>query len=525
EAFIRTLDRGLKHFEEAARRAHGGQITGADAFTLHDTHGIYIDITEQMAAERGLGVDQAGFRAMLSEAKDKARQARKKLTITAVTGELPRTDDSPKYDGLSTSARLVGWVKDNTVYRQGRLAEGDEAALLVDRTNFYAEQGGQVGDTGTIRTPTGQFEVEDTQKLGDSILHLGQVAQGHIEAGQQATLEVSGERADTMRNHTATHLLNWALRRVLGEHVEQKGSLVDQDKTRFDFAHPEPLTDEQLREIERLVNEQIYADLPVQPVTLPLTEAKKVPGVRAVFGEKYPDPVRVLLIGRERPEEMTPDYSAEFCGGTHLTHTGQAGFFKIVSQEAVGKGVRRVTAVTGRGALESVQRLACVVGDLSGRLNCKPDELPARVESLQEELKKLQQQLRKGAATDLQGAADKLFAGAADIRGAKVITGEVPPASEEQVRQQIDRLRQKAGSAVVLLGWADDGKVGLIAAVTEDLVKRGLHAGKLIGQVAKVVGGGGGGKPTMAQAGGKEPARLVEALDLGRKLAQEQLEK
>ncbi len=528
ESFIKTLDRGIRLFQEAADRANqrGRRvISGEDAFQLHDTYGVFIDITEQMAAEAGLGVDRQRYQELMDEAKHKARGARKKLVISAVSGDLPRTDDSPKYQGLNAAATVLGWIKDNAVTRAGSLDTGTEAALLLDRTNFYAEQGGQVGDTGIIATPTGRFEVDDTQKLGDSILHLGRVVDGRIESGQKASLEVSGVRADTMRNHTATHLLNWALRKVLGDHVEQKGSLVDPDKTRFDFTHPKPLTEDEVAEIERLVNEKIYADLPVTPVTMPLAEAKKIPGVRAVFGEKYPDPVRVLLVGAESPQQATLEHSVEFCGGTHLTHTGQAGFFKLVSQEPVAKGVRRVTAVTGREAVASVQRLAGVVDELTGRLNCKAEELPGRVEALQEEIKKLQQQLKKGTATDLQGTADKLLKEAVQVNGASIIVGEMPTGPEEQMRQQVDRLRQKAGSAVVVIGWADDGKVQLIAAVTDDLVKKGLHAGKLIGQVAKVVGGGGGGKPTLAQAGGKEPAKLPEALQTAKKLAGEALGK
>jgi alanyl-tRNA synthetase len=528
ESFIRTLDRGIKLFQEAAARARQegkNVLSGKDAFQLHDTYGVYIDITEQMAAEAGLAVDRAGYEREMDEAKKRARGARKKLVITAVQGELPATDDSPKYADLTAQGKVLGWVRNNAVIRAGRLEAGAEAALLLDRTNFYAEQGGQVGDQGMVRTATGYFAVEDTQKLGDTVLHLGQVVEGHLEPGQAAALEVAGVRADTMRNHTATHLLNWALRRVLGDHVEQKGSLVDAEKTRFDFTHTGPLTAEEVAEVERLVNEKIYADLPVNPVVLPLAEAKKIPGVRAVFGEKYPDPVRVLLIGAEKPEQATREHSVEFCGGTHLHHTGEAGFFKIVSQEGVAKGVRRVTAVTGRGAVAAVQRMVSVVDELAGRLNCKPEELPGRVEALQEEVKKLQQQLKKGAVADLQGTADRLLAEAPEVAGTRVIVGEMPAGPEEQMRQQVDRLRQKAGSAVVVLGWSEDSKVGLIAAVTDDLVKKGLHAGKLVGQVAKVVGGGGGGKPTLAQAGGKDPAKLAEALQLARKLAEEQVAK
>jgi alanyl-tRNA synthetase len=526
EGFLKTLDRGVKLFQEAEQRLRKEQadtISGADAFKLHDTYGVYVDIIEQMAAEKGLKVDRPGYEREMDEAKRKARSARKKMVITAVSGELPRTDDSPKYGPLTAEAKLLGWVRANAVVRTGSLGAGEEAALLFDRTNFYAEQGGQVGDIGAVTTATGRFEVEDTQKLGDSVLHIGRVVDGRLESGQQASLQVDAIRAHTLRNHTATHLLNWALRKVLGEHIEQKGSLVDPEKTRFDFSHNEPLTPTELAEVERLVNEEIYADMPVNPVTMPLAEAKKLPGVRAVFGEKYPDPVRVLLIGAERPADVTPEHSVEFCGGTHLTHTGQAGFFRIASQEAVGKGVRRVIAVTGREAVAAVQRLASVVDDLTGRFNCKPEELPSRIEGLQDEIKKLQQQLKKGAASDLQSAADKLLAGAAEVKGTRIIIGEMPAGPEEQMRQQVDRLRQKAGSAVVVIGWSEDSKVQLMAAVTDDLVKKGVHAGKLVGQVAKVVGGGGGGKPSMAQAGGKEPAKLGEALQLARSLASEQV--
>jgi alanyl-tRNA synthetase len=317
--------------------------------------------------------------------------------------------------------------------------------------------------------------------------------------------------------------MNLALRDVLGNHVEQKGSLVDANRTRFDFTHNQSLSADEVQRIERHVNERVQADLPVAAVVLPLAEAKKLPGVRAVFGEKYPDPVRVVLIGAERPEQVTREISSEFCGGTHLDRSSQAGLFKIVSQEPVAKGVRRVTAVTGRRAVETLLSLATVVDDLSAKLNCKADELPARVESLQDELKKLQQQIKKGVAGDLTGAADKLLAAAEQVNGATLIVGELPTAPVEAIRTQVDRLRQKAGTSVIALGWSEEGKVGLIVAVTDDLVKKGLHAGKLVGEAAKIAEGKGGGNPTLAQAGGKNPAKLGEALALAKKLAAEQL--
>jgi len=525
-AFIRNFDRGLELFQKVVQRtcARGSTvISGDDAFDLHTTYGFFVDITEQMAGEIGMKVDRARFDELMKQFKENTKDS-KKFAVTAITGELPKTDDSPKYSHLTIAAKLVGWIQDSTVIRHGTLQQDEEAALILERTCFYAEQGGQVGDTGVIHTETGRFDVTNTQRLGDCVLHIGRVTHGQIKAGQLATLEVSSARVHIMRNHTATHLLNWALRKVLGDHVEQRGSLVDAEKTRFDFTHDKPLSTKEIAEIEQLVNEKIYADLPVTPVTLPLAQAKKLPGVRAVFGEKYPDPVRVLMIGVERPEDVTDHYSVEFCGGTHVAHTGQIGFFKIVAQELVGKGVRRLVAVTGREAVATVQRLSALVDDLANRFHCAPEDLPRRVEVLQEEVKKLQLQLRKGVASDLAGAGDRLLSQAVEANGAKIIVGEMPAAPIEQMRQQLDRLREKAKSAVVVIGWTDEGKVGLLSLVTDDLGKKGLHAGKLIGEVAKVIGGKGGGPATgIAQAGGKDVAKLGEALQLARKLALEKL--
>ncbi len=526
KSFFRTLDRGIHLFQKVAertRQAGSKVISGDDAFDLHTTYGFFVDITEQMAAEVGLSVDRNRYNVLWNEFTEGSGKDRKKLVISAVQGELPKTDDSPRYGALSSTATVLGWVRDNVVTRTGRLEAEDEAALLLDRTPFYAEQGGQVGDTGTIVTPTGRFVVEDTQRLGDGIVHSGRVVEGYLESGQLATLTVSPDRADIMRNHTATHLLNWALRRVLGGSIDQKGSLVDADKTRFDFTHDKPLSTEQVAEVERLVNAKLVADLPVSATTMPLAEARKLPGVRAVFGEKYPDPVRVLTIGVEVPAKATVEDSIEFCGGTHLHHTGEAGFFKVISQEGVAKGVRRLTAVTGRGALAVVQQQASLIETLCGRFNCKPEELPGRVEALQEEVRKLQTALKRSTATDLTGVADQLLAEAQAFGEARVIVGELPAAPLDQLRTQLDRLRTKAKSAVIVVGWVEDGKVGLLAAVTEDLTKKGVEAGKLIGAVARVVGGKGGGRKDMAQAGGSDPTRLGEALALAKTLAGEKL--
>jgi len=519
ETFIRNYTRGVKLFDEivSETRTHGSKsISGKAAFDLHTTYGFFVDITEQMAAEQGLSVDRAEFQQHWDAFVQKSGEGREKLMISAVQGNLPPTDDSPKYAGTSTTATIVGWIKDNVVTTGGILLPGEQVALLLDRTCFYAEAGGQVGDTGTITGGTGQFVVENTQKLGDAVLHIGHLPEGILEVGQDVQLAVAPERFDTMKNHTATHLMNLALRKVLGDHVEQKGSLVDAEKTRFDFAHDKALTPEQIAQVEQIVNDQIQADRPVKPVILPLAEAKKIPGVRAVFGEKYPDPVRVLLIGPESPSQVTPEDSVEFCGGTHLNRTSQAGLFKVVSQEAVGKGVRRVTAVTGRGAVAYVQNMSRVVGDLTERFKCAPADLPARVGTLQDEIKKLQAQLKKGAAGDLASAADKLLADAETIGGAKVIVGELPGGTMDQVRQQTDRLISKAGSCVIALGWSEEGKVSLRVVVTNDLAGK-VHAGNLIKEMAPIVGGKGGGKPDKAEAGGNQPDKLGDALALAKK--------
>jgi alanyl-tRNA synthetase len=530
--FIKTIERGLSHFEDAVERAKktGGRISGKDVFDLHTTNGFPPDLTEQMAQERGLKVDLPVYKELLQEHEGISRR---RDTVVVSSGmrlggsveKLRATDDRVKWSKSQCEATIIGWVGENQAptYFEGASADqkaipsNEKSALILDQTCFYVEAGGQVGDRGYISTSTGTFEVTEIVKAGNAILHVGRISAGMIELGQKARVVVNPEREFTRKNHTATHLLHWALQKILGEHVEQAGSKVKPDEFTFDFTHTGPMSAEEKAEVERVVNEKIYQDLPVQWRELPIEEAKKLPGVRHFFGDKYGDVVRVVEIG--------DGFSREFCGGTHLDHTGQAGFFKIVSEEGIAKGVRRLTCVTAREAVAAVQKEDAILASLTDRFRCKPEELPARVDSLQEEIKKLQQQLRKGAATDLQGAADKLLASAAEVNGAKVIVGEMPTGPEEQMRQQVDRLRQKASSAVVVIGWADDGKVQLLAAVTEDLVKKGLHAGKLVGQVAKVVGGGGGGKPTMAQAGGKEPEKLSEALELAKNLAAEQLSK
>jgi len=534
EDFLRTIERGLRYFAQAAARAQPvgqfsaevppesvrGVISGRDVFELHTTYGFPPDMTRQMARERGLLVDEAEYARLLAEHEAKSRaQTPATMVALQVEGTLPPTDDRTKWFGLTGQGTILGWIEGNRFVSTGRLEmmaeEAPPVGLILDRTCFYAESGGQIGDRGYITTSTGTFEVTDTQQLGQTVIHLGTVTAGYLAPGQLARLQVDSIREFTRRNHTATHLLHWALRQVLGEHVEQRGSRVKPDEFTFDFSHTGPLRPEERDRVVELVNEKIYLDLPVTWRELPIDEARKLPGVRAFFGEKYGEIVRVVEIG--------DGFSREFCGGTHVDHTGQIGPFVILSEEGLGKGVRRVTCTTARQAVRIMQQREQLLQQLANRLRCSPAELPQRLTALQEEIRQLQQQLRRAAATDLQAAADRLLAQATVCDGVQIIVGEMPAAPEEQIRHQADRLRQKAGSAVVVLGWSDNGRVQLLAALTEDVVQRGLHAGNLLRQVAPLVGGGGGGKANFAVAGGKEPNKLAEALDRARQLAQQQL--
>lgn len=536
EDFLRTIERGLRYFVQAVSRAQPispehfttgevaegirGILSGKDVFELYTTYGFPPDMTRQMARERGLLIDEAEYARLMAEHEEKSRaQPSVQPVALQVQGQLPATDDRAKWFGLTGQGTLLGWIEGNRFITTGRLEmRGEDVPLIglvLDRTCFYAESGGQVGDRGYITTSTGTFEVSDTQMLGQTVVHLGVVTAGYLIPGQLARLQVDPIREFTRKNHTATHLLHWALRQVLGEHVEQRGSKVKPEGFTFDFSHTGPLRPEERYRVEELVNEKIYQDLPVTWRELPIQEARKLPGVRAFFGEKYGDVVRVVEIG--------DGFSREFCGGTHVDHTGQIGPFIILSEEGLGKGVRRVTCATARQAVHALQEQERLLSQLSKQLKCAPQELPQRIESLQERLKNLLRQLQRVSAADLNAEADRLLQEAEECNGVKIVIGEIPAAPEEQLRQQADRLRQKAGSAVVLLGWTDNGRVQLVAALTDDVVQRGLHAGELLRQVAPIIGGGGSGKPSFAVAGGKDPSKLAEALQLARQIVYSRL--
>jgi len=515
ESFGKTLDRGIELFQRQAdklREVGQKQLPGEVVFDLYATYGFPVDLTQIMAAECELEVDTAGYEEAMARHRELSGAG--KGFQAAEVLELPATDDSPKYAAEPIDAKVLGWVVDGQFATSGELSAGAEAGVVLDRTCFYAEQGGQVGDTGRLQWEGGRFTVTETQPSGAGVLHVGAVEAGSLAVGQAVRAAVDPARLDIMRNHTGTHLLNWALREVLGDHVSQAGSVVAADRLRFDFSHNQAVTAEQLAEAERLVNERVLADEPVEARQLPLAEARKIPGVRAVFGEKYPDPVRVVTMGS--PERS----AAEFCGGTHLARTGQVGPFKILSEEAVAKGVRRITAVTGREAVGKMQQLDAIVRACSLALRTKPEDVPDRIAALHQEVKKLRKAASAPAAS---GAAEFQPDASIETPAGAVLIGRSPAPDANAMRAECDRQRQK-GAAALLLGSAAEGKVMLVAMVSEELAAGGkLTADKWVKAAAAIVGGGGGGRPTLAQAGGKKPGKLPEALRAAEDWAREAL--
>jgi len=520
ESFGRTLDRGIELFQrEADQLAEAGQkkLPGDAAFDLYATYGFPVDLTQVMAAERGMTVDLEGYEAAMEEHREVSGAGDAFRTVEI--SDLPATDDSSKYSRAAIDAKVLGWVIDGKFISEGRLFPDTEAGVVLNRTNFYGEQGGQVGDTGELRFEGGCFDVTDTIVAGQSILHVGRLSSGTLAIGQKIVPEVSSQRLDIMRNHTGTHLLNWALREVLGDHVNQAGSVVAPDRLRFDFTHNRALTPEQLTETERLVNQRILADQKITAKVIPLDEARRIPGVRAVFGEKYPDPVRVITTGKEGDSTARDhSFSVELCGGTHLERTSQIGLFKILSEEAVAKGVRRITAVTGTAAVQYVQEADQVLRSVGAALRVGFADIPQRIAGLQEELKRLRKRSSSGPAGEEFRPTEKIA-----TPDGEFLIGQVEQASAPEIRNLCDRLRQR-GTAGAMIASVTDDKVLLIAMVCEKLVKSGkLKAGDWVNAAAAIVGGKGGGRPTLAQAGGKQVDKLPDALEAAGKFVREKL--
>ncbi len=530
KSFGRTLDRGIEIFNTAAKRAQKSKnkiINGQDAFQLYDTYGFPLDLTELMAEERKLKVDTAKFDELMDEQRQRARAAQKSASLISALADvkLPTTEDLHKYKCDQSDSKIVGFVDEKGFRNEGNIDVGGEVGIVLDRTCFYAEAGGQVGDCGIIESGKARFIVENTVRIADCVIHRGKVAEGSLAVGQTVKAVVSKDRYSIKKNHTATHLLQWALQQVMGKSVAQQGSLVGPDYLRFDFTCPKALKGEQIKKVEDLVREKITEDLPITCIVMPRAEAEKL-GAMALFGEKYGSEVRVVAIGAANEKLVEEAFSREFCGGTHCDNTGQIGGFKIIKEESISAGVRRITALTGSGLTKYLEDRGEIIEKLSVMLKTSAEALVDRVDRLIKENKKLAKKLKSGArqsGSDTKAEAKKLLEKCEKIGGTSVVIGRLSTTSVEQAREAVDMLKKKAKSAAVVLGFDDDGKVTLLAGFTDDLVKKGLKAGDVIKAIAPIVDGGGGGRPQMAQAGGKKPEKIKDALDKAGELIKEKL--
>jgi alanyl-tRNA synthetase len=529
-SFGRTLDRGIEIFNTAAKRAQQSInkiINGEDAFRLYDTYGFPLDLTELMAQERSLKVDTAKFNELMEQQRQRARAAQKNdsLVVTLADTELPATEDAHKYHTDSCDSKLIGWIDNGGFKNQGQIETGAEVGIILDRTCFYAEAGGQVGDCGIIKSENAQFLVEDTAKIANCIIHRGKVVEGSFSVGQNVKAIISKDRSATKKNHTATHLLQWALQEVLGKSVAQQGSYVDPDYLRFDFTYPKAPTTKELKKVEDLVREKIVSDLPLTCVVMPRSEAEKL-GAMALFGEKYGNEVRVVAIGAANEKLLEEAFSREFCGGTHCDNTGQIGGFKIIKEESISAGIRRITALTGTGLNACLEKASDIVDELSAMLKVPSEALVERVGQLIKDNKKLSKDLKsaaKSSGSDVMAEARQLLQKCEKINESSIIIGRLQNTHIEQAREAIDMLKKKAKSAAIVLGFGEDDKATLLAGITDDLIKKGLKAGDIVKAIAPIIDGGGGGRPQMAQAGGKEPKKINDALKKARELIKEKL--
>jgi alanyl-tRNA synthetase len=522
EHFQRTLSAGLSRFEallDQLLRSGEQVLPGDEAFRLYDTYGFPLELTEELARESGFTVDRAGFERALERQRELSRASvgrfadtqRQRAELYAQFSERPT--EFVGYDRLETTATIVG-ILGLSDLRQDAEA-GEEIELILDRTPFYGEAGGQVGDTGEIVAETGIVTVEDTQRpTPELIVHRGRVREGSIRVGQSVRAIVDAERrAAIRRNHTATHLLHAALRRVLGEHAVQAGSLVAPDRLRFDFSHHEAVGPEQLRRIEEMVNEQIVRDLRVEVRYLPLRDAL-AEGAIALFGEKYGDTVRVVSID---------GFSKELCGGTHVSHTGEIGAFLITDETSVASGIRRIEALTGLTAARLARTLIDVSEEAARRLHVAPEQLPEAIERLQQQVRDQQREIERLAADLAAARLAPLVERAARIDGFRVVSARIEVPSLDVLRRVGDRLRDAIGSGVVILGTAIENRPTILAMATPDAVQRGVHAGQVVQAVTPLLGGRGGGRPDIAQGGGADVSRLDEALAAARGEVERQL--
>lgn len=500
EQFARTLERGLALLDEELAKLSGDTLDGETAFRLYDTYGFPVDLTADVCRERNIKVDEAGFEAAMEEQRRRAREA---SGFDADYNAMIRVDSASEfkgYDHLELNGKVTALFVDGKAV--DAINAGQEAVVVLDQTPFYAESGGQVGDKGELKGANFSFAVEDTQKYGQAIGHIGKLAAGSLKVGDAVQADVDEARRARIRlNHSATHLMHAALRQVLGTHVSQKGSLVNDKVLRFDFSHNEAMKPEEIRAVEDLVNAQIRRNLPIETNIMDL-EAAKAKGAMALFGEKYDERVRVLSMG---------DFSTELCGGTHASRTGDIGLFRIISESGTAAGVRRIEAVTGEGAIATVHadsdRLSEVAHLLKGDSNNLADKVRSVLERTRQLEKELQQLKEQAAAQESANLSSK----AIDVNGVKLLVSELSGVEPKMLRTMVDDLKNQLGSTIIVLATVAEGKVSLIAGVSKDVTDR-VKAGELIGMVAQQVGGKGGGRPDMAQAGGTDAAALPAAL-------------
>ncbi|MGB5339535.1 MAG: alanine--tRNA ligase [Gammaproteobacteria bacterium] len=500
ERFAETLEQGMRILDDDLAQIAGSEIPGETVFKLYDTYGFPMDLTADIARERGLSIDTDGFNRAMDAQRDRARSASQFAAVASGQLDIEGSTAFTGYEHLRDTSRITALFADGAAVQQ--LETGQPGMVILERTPFYAESGGQVGDRGYLTAGEVRFEVTDTRKQGDAIIHIGTVVQGTLRTGAEVEAVVDDRRRQAIvLNHSGTHLLHAALRTVLGDHVQQKGSLVEPERLRFDFTHYEPLTAEQIARIENLANENIRANAAAQTREMSIDDAL-ASGAMALFGEKYGDSVRVLSIG---------DFSVELCGGTHVRHAGDIGVLKVIAETGIASGVRRIEAVTGERALQWIadnenrlQRIASLVKGNRDDVDEKVGQLVEKQRALEKELQQLKGKLASSQGTDLA-------AQAVDISGVKVLAARMEGADTKVLRETLDQLKNKLGSAAVVLAAVEGDKISLVAGVTKDQTGR-LKAGELVNQVATQVGGKGGGRPDMAQAGGNQPENLDKAL-------------
>lgn len=510
--FNKTIDQGLSILNDmmiSLEKSGEKVLSGEDSFKLYDTYGFPLDLTKEILEEKGYTLDEEGYRKAMENQRQTARDAREVTNYMGADVTIYQSIDAGVeskfvgYQNLSYQSAITVMTTTDAIVEE--LTKGQSGTILVDETPFYATMGGQCADTGFIETVSGKFVVEDTIKLqGTKIGHVGKVVSGSLKKGETAILTVNArQRGLTANNHSATHLMQKALRMVLGNHVEQAGSFVDKDKLRFDFTHFSPMTPEEIAKVEAIVNEEIANDLTVVTNEMTLDEAKKT-GAMALFGEKYGEKVRVVQMG---------DFSSELCGGTHVSNTGKIGAFKIISETGVAAGVRRIEALTGEGLMNYYAELEKTLSEVAKALKSEPSMIVNKVTHLQEELKDLQKENDKLKAKLAKEAAGDITADATEIAGIKVLVKRLSDVDMNGMRDLGDEAKEKLGDSVIVFACENAGKANLVAMASDTAVKKGAHAGNLIKEIASLVGGGGGGRPNMAQAGGKNPAGIDDALE------------